>query len=66
MSLRTKLGAIKKMMARTPAWNADLEIAHKAFYAAIAYDAIYQELSQSERRKNSSRIKTSGNGPAIR
>ena len=37
--------------ARTPAWNADLEIAHKAFYAGIAYDAIYQELSQSERRK---------------
>ena len=28
-----------------------MEIAHKAFYAAIAYDAIYQELSQSERRK---------------
>lgn len=41
----------QEMMARTPAWNADLEIAHKAFYAAIAYDAIYQELSQSERRK---------------
>ena len=41
----------QEMMARTPAWNADLEIAHKAFYAGIAYDAIYQELSQSERRK---------------
>ena len=25
----------QEMMARTPAWNADLEIAHKAFYAAI-------------------------------
>lgn len=41
----------EEMMARTPAWNADLNMAHKAFAAAIAYDAVYNELSPSERKK---------------
>lgn len=41
----------EEMMARTPAWNADLNMAHKAFYAAIAYDAVYNKLSPSERKR---------------
>ena len=40
----------QEMMARTPAWNADLEIAHKAFYAAIAYDAIKNFLNLKEEK----------------
>ena len=40
-----------EMLARTPAWNSELNMAHKAFYAAIAYDAVYDELSGSERKQ---------------
>lgn len=40
-----------EMLARTPAWNSELNMAHKAFYAAIAYDAVYDELSGSEQKQ---------------
>ena len=40
-----------EMLARTPAWNSELNMAHKAFYAAIAYDAVYDKLSGSERKQ---------------
>ncbi len=40
-----------EMLARTPAWTADLGLAHKACLSAIAYDAVYNELSVSERKE---------------
>lgn len=40
-----------EMLARKPAWRSDLGLAHKAYLSAIAYDAVYNDLSASERKK---------------
>ena len=40
-----------EMFARRPAWRSDLNMAHKSFQAAIAYDAVYNELSATERKQ---------------
>lgn len=40
-----------EMLARIPVWTADLGLAHKAYLSAIAYDAVYNELSTSERKE---------------
>ena len=40
-----------EMLARIPVWTADLGLAHKAYLSAIAYDAVYNELSASERKE---------------
>lgn len=39
-----------EMLARTPAWNSELQMAHKSFQIALAYDAVYNKLTDSERR----------------
>lgn len=39
-----------EMLARTPAWNSELQMAHKSFQVVLAYDAIYDRLTASERR----------------
>lgn len=41
----------QEMLARTPAWRSELQTAHKSFQIAIAYDAVYSELSSSERKE---------------
>lgn len=41
----------KEMMARKPQWRSELQMAHKAFQLAVAYDAVYNDLSASERKK---------------
>lgn len=41
----------EEMLARIPVWRADLGLAHKAYLSAIAYDAVYNELSASERKE---------------
>ena len=40
-----------EMLARKPVWRADLGVAHKAYLSAIAYDAVYNDLSASERKE---------------
>ena len=40
-----------EMLARIPVWTADLGLAHKAYLSAIAYDAVYNEFSASERKE---------------
>lgn len=40
-----------EMLARLPAWRADLGVAHKAYLSAIAFDAIYNVLTSSERKE---------------
>ncbi len=40
-----------EMMQRDPAWRSELQMAHKAFQIAVAYDAIYNTLSGSDRKK---------------
>lgn len=40
-----------EMMLRKPAWRSELQMAHKAFQCAIAYDAVYNHLTPSERKE---------------
>lgn len=40
-----------EMLARIPAWRADLGVAHKAYLSAIAFDAVYNVLASSERKE---------------
>lgn len=46
---KAKTWGSAEMLARKPVWTADLGLAHKAYLAAIAYDAIYNDLTESER-----------------
>lgn len=41
----------EEMLARRPAWRADLGVAHKAYLSAIAFDAVYNILSHGERKQ---------------
>ena len=46
-----KSWADREMMLRNPAWRSELQMAHKSFQIAVAYDAIYNDLTAGERRK---------------
>lgn len=46
-----KSWADKEMMSRNPSWRSELQMAHRAFQLALAYDAIYETLSPDERQK---------------
>lgn len=50
-AIKAKSWGNEEMMARTPVWNSELGLARKAFQSAIAYDAVYNELSSSERKE---------------
>jgi len=39
-----------EMLIRTPAWNSELQMAHKSFQLALAYDAVRDRLSATERK----------------
>ena len=41
----------REMLARKPAWRSELQMAHRSFQLAMAYDAIYDLLTPSERRQ---------------
>ena len=41
----------KEMALRKPAWRSELQMAHKSFQLAVAYDAIYNTLSQSDKKQ---------------
>lgn len=41
----------REMLARRPAWRSELQMAHRAFQLAVAYDAVYDRLSPADRRK---------------
>ena len=55
--LRAMLAGIAKtpswgdaeMMARNPSWRSELQMAHKSFQTAVAYDAVYNDMSADER-----------------
>lgn len=40
-----------EMMARRPAWRSELQMAHRAFQGAVAYDAVYNQLTPAERKE---------------
>lgn len=39
-----------EMMQREPAWRSELQMAHRAFQIAVAYDAVYDTLSAKDRQ----------------
>ncbi len=39
-----------EMVLRKPAWRSELQMAHRSFYAAVAYDAVYDALTADERK----------------
>lgn len=41
----------QEMVKRKPAWRSELQMAHKAFQIAVAYDGIYNTLSNADRGK---------------
>ncbi len=43
--------ADSEMMMRNPAWRSELQMAHKSFQIAVAYDAIYNMLTPKERKE---------------
>lgn len=54
-----------EMLARRPAWNSELNIAHKSFACAIAYDAVYPLLSPSDRKTIAQGLKRLALEPAF-
>ena len=48
---KVKSWADAEMMARTPSWRSELQMAHRAFQLALAYDAVYADMSASERKE---------------
>lgn len=54
-----------EMLARIPVWTADLGLAHKAYLSAIAYDAVYNELSASERKEIAQGLKRLALDPCL-
>ena len=46
---KVKSWADAEMMSRTPAWRSELQMAHRAFQLAVAYDAAYADMTPSER-----------------
>lgn len=39
-----------EMLMRTPAWNSELNMAHRSFQMALAYDAVRERLSAADRK----------------
>lgn len=54
-----------EMMLREPAWNSELQIAHKSFACAVSYDAIYNTLSASERKEIATNLERLAIMPAL-
>ena len=40
-----------ELMLRKPAWRSGLQTGHRAYMAALAYDAVYKDLTPSERKE---------------
>lgn len=47
---KTKSWANSEMMMRNPAWRSELQMAHRSYQMAVAYDAIYNDLTPAERK----------------
>lgn len=50
-TVKAKTWGDTEMLKRNPAWNSELQMAHKSFACAVAYDAIYNTLSTDERKE---------------
>lgn len=54
-----------EMLSRKPAWHSDLNLAHKCFLAAVAYDAVYNALSPAERTEIANGLNRIGVTPSL-
>ena len=54
-----------EMLARIPVWRSHLGMAHKSFLSAIGYDAAYNIMSSSERKKIAEGLKRLAVEPAL-
>ncbi len=54
-----------EMLARIPVWRADLGLSHKAYLTAIAFDAVYNDLSFSERKEIAKELKRLALDPCL-
>lgn len=64
-AIKNKIGSSKEMQERFPVWHSDLGLAHKSYACAIAYDAIYKDLTSSERKTIALGLKDLALVPAI-
>lgn len=48
---KTKSWGNAEMLARNPAWRSELQMAHRSFQVAMAYDVIYNLLTPAERKQ---------------
>lgn len=48
---KTRSWGDAEMLARRPAWRSELQMAHRSFQVAVAYDAIYDILTPAERKE---------------
>lgn len=48
---KTPSWANAEMMQRRPAWRSELQMAHRSYQMAVAYDAIYSTLTPAERQE---------------
>lgn len=63
--IKTQTWGSEEMLARIPVWRADLGLAHKAYLSAIAYDAVYNDLSASERKEIAQGLKRLALDPSL-
>ncbi|MDP4277579.1 MAG: heparinase II/III family protein [Bacteroidota bacterium] len=54
-----------EMLARKPAWRSELQLAHKCYLSAIAYDAIYNTLTETERKEIAAGLDRLGLQPSL-
>lgn len=49
-AVKAESWGVPEMLMRTPAWHTELQVAHRSYACAVAYDAIYQILTTGERQ----------------
>lgn len=49
--IKAKSWGISEFIMRTPSWHSELNMAHKGFKAAIAFDAVKESLNSNERKQ---------------
>ena len=62
---KTETWGSAEMLARKPVWHADLGLSHKCYLTAIAFDAIYNDLSGSERKTIAKELNRLGLQPSL-
>lgn len=63
--IKSKTWGSSEMLARRPAWHADLGVAHKSYLSAIAYDAVYNDLSTTEKKRIAEELYRLGVEPSL-